>query len=76
MSESEQLTYSRALSELEEIIDNIESEEINVDILTEKVRRATFLIGFCRSRLKDTGDEVKKVLGGIEALPEQNDEGG
>jgi exodeoxyribonuclease VII small subunit len=66
MSRSRQIAYSQALSELEKIIEDIESEEIDVDAVAEKVKRASFLIKLCRSRLKDTGQEVKKVLAGME----------
>lgn len=66
MSKSRQLTYSRAWKELEEIINEIESEEIDVDVLAEKVKRASYLIKFCKGRLRNTEDEVKKVLSDIE----------
>jgi exodeoxyribonuclease VII small subunit len=72
MSRSKQITYSQALTELEKIIAEIESEEIDVDVVAEKVKRASFLIKLCRSRLKDTGKEVKKVL----AEMEEKEEGG
>lgn len=70
MSKSRQMTYSLALTELEEIISEIESEEINVDILAEKVKRATYLIKFCKGRLRNTEEEVKKVLSEIEETAE------
>jgi exodeoxyribonuclease VII small subunit len=54
------------LTELEEIISAIESEEINVDVLAEKVKRAAYLIKFCKGRLRNTEEEVKKVLSEIE----------
>jgi exodeoxyribonuclease VII small subunit len=60
------MTYSLALTELEDIINEIESEEINVDILAEKVKRASYLIKFCKVRLRNTEEEVKKVLSEIE----------
>ena len=66
MSKSRQMTYSLALTELEDIIREIESEEINVDILAEKVIRAAYLIKFCKVRLRNTEEEVKKVLSEIE----------
>jgi exodeoxyribonuclease VII small subunit len=66
VSKSRQLTYSRAWIELEEIINEIESEEIDVDVLAEKVKRASYLIKFCKGRLRNTEDEVKKVLSDIE----------
>ncbi len=70
MSRNKQITYSQALTELETIVAEIESEEIDVDAVAEKMKRAAFLIKFCRSRLKDTGDEVKKVLAEIEEKTE------
>jgi len=66
VSRNRQLTYSQALTELEEIIAEIESEEINIDSLAEKVKRATYLIKICKSRLRNTEEEVKKVLSGID----------
>ena len=70
MSKNKQLTYSLALTELQEIISEIESEEINVDTLAEKVKKATELIKFCKSRLRNTEDEVKKVLSSFEETAE------
>lgn len=70
MSKGKQITYSQALTELERIINDIESEEIDVDVLTEKVRKATSLIKFCRGKLRNTEEEVKKVLSEIEETQE------
>jgi exodeoxyribonuclease VII small subunit len=75
VSRSRQLTYSQALTELEKIISEIESEEINVDVLAEKVKRATYLIKFCKDRLRNTEEEVKKVLSGIEETSDAADQG-
>lgn len=75
MSKSRQMTYSLALTELEDIINEIESEEINVDILAEKVKRAAYLIKFCKDRLRNTEDEVKKVLSEIEGTEETENRG-
>jgi len=72
VSKSRQLTYSQALKELESIISEIESEEVNVDTLTEKVKRATYLITFCKGRLKSTDEEVRKVLSGLADSPESD----
>jgi len=74
VSKSRQMTYSLALTELEQIINEIESEEINVDVLAEKVKRAAYLIKFCKDRLRNTEREVKKVLSEIEE-PEKTDNG-
>ena len=66
MSEKKKLSYSQAIGELERIIDEIESESINVDVLAEKVKRATHLIKFCKKNLRATEEEVKKALSEIE----------
>lgn len=59
-------TYSKAMQELESIIEEIESESIEVDTLAEKVKRASHLIGLCKGKLRDTEGEVKKVLDSLE----------
>jgi exodeoxyribonuclease VII small subunit len=60
------LTYLSAITELEEIVKDIESGEIDVDVLTEKVRRASELIKFCKDRLRNTQKAVEKTLVDIE----------
>ncbi len=62
MSKSKEQTYSQALKELEKIVKEIESEEVDVDILAEKIKRASQLISFCKGKLRTAEDEVKKVL--------------
>ena len=66
MAEKKKLTYSQAIGELEKIINEIEAESVDVDVLAEKVKRATYLIKFCKSNLRTTEEEVKKVLSEIE----------
>lgn len=61
-----EISYQSAVSELEEILSEIESGEADVDVLSEKVKRALFLINYCRVRLKQTDDEVKKLIKGFE----------
>lgn len=74
MSKSRQLTYSHALTELEEIVAIIESEEIEIDLLAEKVKRAAYLIQFCRGKLRDTETEVKKSLSELKESSEPGQE--
>ncbi len=54
--------YKDAIQEIESIVEEIENETVDVDVLTEKVKRATFLIKLCKEKLKTTDTEVKKVL--------------
>jgi len=60
------LTYTVAITELEAIVQDIESGEIDVDVLTAKVKRASELIKFCKDSLRNTQKEVGKTLVDIE----------
>jgi len=62
----EKLTYESAKSELTAISKEIESEEISVDQLAVKVKRASELIEFCQAKLKNTEAEVNKIISGME----------
>jgi exodeoxyribonuclease VII small subunit len=55
-------SYNEAVDELEEILEQIESESLDVDQLTAKVKRAGLLIRECKQRLRTTEDEVGKIL--------------
>jgi exodeoxyribonuclease VII small subunit len=54
--------YKEALEEIESIVGEIENETVDVDVLAEKVKRAAFLIKYCKAKLKTTDSEVKKIL--------------
>lgn len=56
------LPYTEALQELETIVQQIENEEVSVDILSEKVKRAALLIKSCKETLKTTEEEVALIL--------------
>jgi len=61
-------TYNEALKELEEILDEIENDELDLDLLSAKVQRATFLIKECKSRLRKTSEEIDGILEGWERI--------
>ncbi len=62
----ENLTYEKAYTELAEITREIENEAVSVDVLTEKVKRASELISFCQARLRSTEQEVNKIIANME----------
>jgi exodeoxyribonuclease VII small subunit len=59
-------TYSEAISEIEEILQEIESGALDVDELTDKVKRVAFLLETCKRKLKTTETEIQKVIDGLE----------
>lgn len=56
------MTYTDAKKELEEIVSSIESGKLDVDALTDKVKRASELITFCKEKLSKTDKELQKIL--------------
>ena len=64
---SKKLTYSSALEELENIIQEIENEEISIDDLSVKVKRASTLLKFCKEKLRSTEGDINAILGEMEA---------
>ncbi|OFY48072.1 MAG: exodeoxyribonuclease VII small subunit [Bacteroidetes bacterium GWF2_41_31] len=61
--------YTEALLELEEIVKQIENDEISVDELSEKVKRAAWLIKSCKETLRTTEEEVALILKEINETP-------
>jgi exodeoxyribonuclease VII small subunit len=59
------ITYTEAIEELETIVTEIEQGEISIDILSEKVKRASELIRICKDKLSSTEADVNKILGEI-----------
>ena len=55
-------TYSEATIELDSILREIESGEIDLDVLSGKVERAAALLAVCREKLAATETKVKKVV--------------
>ncbi|MDP4281827.1 MAG: exodeoxyribonuclease VII small subunit [Bacteroidota bacterium] len=63
---SEKPNYTEAFEELQEIVSEIEQGEISVDELSEKVKRATYLIKICKAKLTTTEEDVSKILKELE----------
>ena len=59
-------TYTEAFEELQAINRDLENDEICIDELTTKLKRAGELIKICRDQLKTTEDETKKILEQLE----------
>lgn len=64
---SEELTYTAAFEELQTIVSDIERGEISVDELSKKVKRASQLISFCKTKLTTTEEDVKAILEELQA---------
>ena len=56
------ISYRDAISEIEETITSIENGELDVDELSEKVKRVSELLVVCKYKLHNTEKEVEKIL--------------
>lgn len=60
------MNYKEAMAEIENIVDKLEENKLDVDELSEKVKRVAQLIAFCKSKLHDTEEEVENILKSME----------
>lgn len=56
------LTYSQAISELERIVKEMQSENCSIDNLSAYTTRSLELLKLCKSKLLATDEELKKIL--------------
>jgi exodeoxyribonuclease VII small subunit len=64
--------YVAAFEELQEIVGEMETGNINIDELAIKVKRAAELIKICKSKLKATELDVQKILDELDDVTENN----
>jgi len=56
-------TYTEAVVELENILAELENNsEVNMDVISEKVKRAAFLMELCKKQLHELDQELEKML--------------
>jgi len=56
------LGYADALAELDRILATLEEDDLDVDVLGARVRRAAALLRLCRSRIATARAEVTSVV--------------
>lgn len=59
---TKKVSYSEAMTEIEEILEKIENEELDVDELAEKVKRVSTLLKVCKDKLLKTNEQVEQIL--------------
>jgi len=60
------MKYEEAFRELETIVNQIEDGETSLDELSEKIKRASQLLKFCKSKLISTQQDVEEILKDLE----------
>jgi exodeoxyribonuclease VII small subunit len=56
------LKYSKAIERLDEIIGKIESDDIDVDELSLRVKEAVNLVKMCKAKIDKAELEVKQIV--------------
>lgn len=61
-------TYSQAMERLEKIVRQIDNNELDIDILSEKIKEANEIIAFCKDKLTKADRESRKIIARKEAI--------
>lgn len=54
--------YEAAFAELQTIVRKMENDELDIDEMSEQLKRAQELIKFCKDKLTKTDEDIKKIL--------------
>lgn len=57
-----EIKYEEAVAQLEEIVDKMENDELDIDQLSDQLKRAKELVKLCKDKLTQTDEEIKKLL--------------
>ena len=58
----QEIKYEAAFAELQSIVRRMENDELDIDQMSEQLRRAQQLIRLCKDKLTRTDEEIKKIL--------------
>ena len=56
------MSYTEAIDRLNEIIQQMESGELDVDALTETLKEARQLLAFCKQKLHTIDQDVQEIM--------------
>lgn len=56
------ISYSEAMAEIEAILNQLQSENCDIESIAEKVARASKLIELCRAKLRKAESDVEKLF--------------
>lgn len=59
---NEPSSYKEAMEELEAIVAQVDDRNVDIDLLSEKVKRAHELIAYCQKRVDAVRFEIENVL--------------
>lgn len=57
-----EFSFNKAVAEIENILHNIESGDLDIDKLSAEVKRASELIKECQKKLRTTEEEINSIF--------------
>ena len=66
-----ELSYNQAAAELEDLLAELDSETIDIDKLSARVRRVAELIRVCRERIAGARLEIERVVAELDDAAER-----
>lgn len=73
-SQSEPKGYAEAMKEVEAILSELDSNSVDVDVLSVKVERASFLINWCSDRVSSAQMTVDALVADLAEYEQDEDE--
>ena len=58
----EELKSEEAMATLEQIVARMENNELDLDTMSEQLKKAQRLIKLCKDKLTKTDQEIRKIL--------------
>lgn len=59
---NEEIGYTEAYNELQEIVQEMENSQISIDDLDKRIKRASVLLKICKEKLYTTEKNVQEIL--------------
>ena len=73
-AQSEPKGYADAMSELEALLRDLDSASVDVDVLSAKVSRASYLIEWCNERITAAQLTIDELVAGLDDDDEYEDD--
>lgn len=62
------MTYNEAYTELKEIVNNLESSDVDIEDLCKKIEKAKELIAFCKNKLAEVEIDIEALNNKLQEL--------
>ena len=56
------MKYEEVMKQLEQIVSKMENDELDIDQMSEQLKKAQQLIKLCKDKLMKTDKEIQKIL--------------